>query len=129
MWLADRAKTPQHQCNQHAPDPAISIFEGMQCFEFNMRQRRSQNGDWLGRVYKSKQLIHPCLKGLGRCRNEVYGCGSAALTDKILLGLIGPGPLQRAATKHQKRLVGVPDQPVGKGRATPQRILRLRQRP
>jgi hypothetical protein len=104
VGLAEHTESPKHQRNQHAPDPAIAILEGMKRREFNMCERCAYKWPRRARVDELHQGRHRWFKLLGR-NGDVIDFPAALVPDIVLRDLVAAGPFNRAATDAEQLLM------------------------
>lgn len=120
--LAERAQSPEHQRDQHPPEPAIAVLERVQCLELDMGHGGAQERPQ-GQVADEGHQLRHCRPQMLGCDGDIAHDAGAFVADIILLVLVGAGRLVRAAAERQKLLMHGADQVLGQRLSVLQRLL------
>src|SRR5690606_10734248 len=86
--LTDDPQLPEHQGNEHAPNPAIAIFKRMKSLKLHMRQGDADERTHFAFAHEPDQFTHGRGQMFRSYRN-VVDFSSPIIADIVLLNLVG----------------------------------------
>src|SRR5205807_4658017 len=65
----------EHDMNERAPDPAVSVGKGMDGLELCVRDRSLHDRRQISAIHENAEIVHQVLNEIGWWRHEVSAAG------------------------------------------------------